>query len=121
MDDSVLRLARRAALDPHFLAHALAEYAALRGWDEPALAAALGVDAATLAAVRLCRAPRADAAGFREDTERIAVKFALDRDLLAKAARHGHAVARLARAEGDLSEPAMPFLAARDRKPERGE
>ena len=113
MHDSVVELARRAACDPHFLAYALAEYAAVNGWDDAALTAALGGDAAALAAARLCRTPRADPEGFRDDIGRIAAKFGLNRDVLGRAARHGQVAARLAQADG-ATPAAAPFLAARD-------
>lgn len=115
MHESVVELARRAGCDPHFLAYSLAEYAAANGWDERALGAALGASTEVLAAARLCRAPRAEPAGFREDVDRLAGKFGLDRDALARAARHGQVAARLAGSGGVQPEPAPPFLAARDR------
>ncbi len=116
MHDATIVTARRAGSDPYFLAFALAEYARREGLDEPALMALLGATPETLAGARLCRAPRADPAEFREDVARIAAKFGLDRDLLAKAARHGRVVASLRAAPG--TPPAVetaPFLAARDR------
>lgn len=115
MRDSVIELARRAEADPHFLAFALAEYAASEGLDEPALLVALGATPGTLASARLCRMPRADEDGFREDVDRIAAKFALNRDLLAKAARRGQVVAKVRRgADAAPSEPGV-FIAARDK------
>jgi hypothetical protein len=103
-------------IDPRFLAFALAEYADECGWDEPALMAALGATPETLAHARLCRMPRSDPAGFREDVDRIAAAFGLTREVLAKAARHGQAVARL-RPDPDapVPESVTPFLAARDK------
>ncbi|MBX9583717.1 MAG: hypothetical protein K2X87_25725, partial [Gemmataceae bacterium] len=83
MNDSVRRLANRVAVDPFFLAFALAEYARAEGLDDAGLAAALGTDADGLAHARLCRTPRADPDGFRADVERIAGKFGLDRQVLA--------------------------------------
>ena len=111
MHDAVVELARRAAADPHFLAFALAEYAGREVLDEAGLMATLGATAEALASARLCRTPRPDPAGFRADVDRIAAKFGLNRDALAKAARHGLVVADLRRAAAE----AAPFLAARDR------
>lgn len=116
MDEIVIRAARRAVIDPHFLAFALHEYAAERGWDEPALLTALGATPETLAHARLCRMPRGDTAGFKEDVDRIADKFGLNRDVLALATRHGRAVATV-RTDPDAAVPetVSPFLAARDK------
>jgi hypothetical protein len=115
MSESVIRMARRAAIDPRFLAFALHQYAENQQMDEPALTAALGATADTLAYARMCRTPRTDPDGFREDVTRIAAKFGLNPDVLAEAVRAGEvAVAR--RAAGQvLPETAAPVLAARDR------
>jgi len=115
MNESVARLAGRAGVDPFFLAFALAEYAAAERLDEAGLAAALGTAPAVLPHVRLCRMPRADADGFREDVGRIAARFGLDRDALAAAARHGQVVAAM-RAAADPAAAGF-LLAARDRPP----
>ena len=115
MNDAVLDLARRAAADPHFLAFALAEYAVRETLDEAGLMAALGATPETVASARLCRTPRPDPAGFRADVDRIAAKFGLNRDALAKAARHGLVVADLRRAAAESPAGAAAFLAARDR------
>lgn len=115
MTDAVLDLARRAAADPHFLAFALAEYAARESLDEVGLLAALGATPEALASVRLCRTPRTDPDGFRADADRLAAKFGLDRDTLARAARHGLVVAELRRAADESPAGAAAFLAARDR------
>lgn len=122
MTDAVIETARRAGVDPFFLAYALAEYARRESLDEAALAAALGATPETLASARLCRMPRADPAGFREDVDRVAAKFGLDRDRLAAMAKYGQVTASLAAdPTADLgtapSESAAPFLAARDRGP----
>ena len=115
MNDAVHDLARRAAADPHFLAFALAEYAHRETLDEAGLMVALGATAEALASARLCRTPRPDPDGFRADIDRIAAKFGLNRDVLAKAARHGLVVAELRRAAAESPAVAAPFLAARDR------
>ncbi len=108
------RLANRAGVDPFFLAFALAEYATAERLDETALAAALGTAPDVLPHVRLCRSPRADADGFREDVGRIAAKFGLNRDALAAVARHGQVVAAMRAAAADPTEAGY-LLAARDR------
>ncbi len=115
MNESVARLANRVAVDPFFLAFALAEYAAAEKLDAAALAAALGTTPDVLPHLRLCRAPRADADGFREDVDRIAAKFGLNRDVLAAVARHGQVVAAMrAAAAADPAEAGF-LIAARDR------
>ena len=117
MSESVARLANRVAVDPFFLAFALAEYATAEKLDEAGLAAALGTTPEALPHVRLCRAPRTDPAGFREDVERVAAKFGLNRDALAVAARHGEVVAAMRAAAEAAPADAGSFLAARDRRP----
>jgi hypothetical protein len=108
-------LANRVAVDPYFLAFALAEYAVAEKLDHGALAAALGTTPDVLPHVRLCRTPRADSDGFREDVDRIAVKFGLNCDVLGAVARHGQVVAAMrAAAAADPTEAGF-LLAARDR------
>lgn len=122
MDEMVIRAARRATVDPHFLAFALERYAEQQDMDEPALAAALGATPETLAHARLCRMPRTDPPGLREDVGRIADTFGLDRTVLARAVRAGEAaVAARAAAGQTLPESVTPMLAARDRRPDRPE
>jgi hypothetical protein len=119
MDEMVIRAARRAALDPYFLAFALARYAEEQQMDEPALSAALGATPDTLAHARLCRMPRTDPAGLREDVNRIAAKFGLNRGVLLLAARCGQVAAvHRAAVEQGVPEDAAPLLAARDREPD---
>lgn len=119
MDEMVIRATRRAALDTHFLAFALARYAEEQQMDEPALAAALGATPETLAHARLCRMPRTDPAGLREDVDRIAAKFGLNRGVLAMAVRAGEAaVDQSVAADRAVPESVTPMLAARDRQDE---
>jgi hypothetical protein len=116
MDELTIRTARRAAGNPYFLAFALHQFAEDRRMDDDALAAALGATADTLAHARLCRMPRTDPDGFREDVTRIAVKFGLNAGVLAQAVRSGQVVAvQRAAAEQPPPEVAAPLLAARDR------
>ncbi len=116
MNESVVRLTKRAAVDPYFLAFALTEYAAAGELSDDALAAALGTTPNVLAHVRLCPAPRADTEGFGADVERVATKFGLNRDVLTAAARLGHTVATMRAAAEENPEAAGKLLAARDRK-----
>src|SRR5689334_8115779 len=119
MDEMVIRAARRAAVDPHFLAFALHQYADGRQMDEDALMAELGATPETLAHARLCPTPRTDPDGLREDVDCIAAKFGLNRTALVKAVRWGEAaVARRAVVDQPLPETAAPLLAARDRPAE---
>ena len=116
MDELVIRAARRAAIDPHFLAFALHQFAEDRRMDEDALAAELGATPEALAHARLCRMPRTDPDGFREDVNRIATKFGLNAGVLAQAVRSGQVViAQRPAADQTLPETAAPLLAARDR------
>jgi hypothetical protein len=115
VNESVARLANRVAVDPFFLAFALAEYAAAEKLDDAALVAALGTTPDVLPHVRLCRAPRADSDGFREDVDRIAAKFGLSRDALVAVARHGQVVAAMRAAAAADPTEAGYLLAARDR------
>jgi len=116
MTDAVRTLAARAGTDPHFLAFAVAEYAAAEGLDEAGVLARLAATPDGLASARLCRMPRPAPVGFNEDVDRIAAKFGLDRDALAAVAKHGQVVADLRRAvEDQPAESAAPVLAARDR------
>lgn len=117
MNESVARLARRVAADPYYLSFALAEYAAAGGLDEAGLAAALGTTPDVLPHVRLCPAPRADPDGLREDVDRIAGTYGVDRVALIQVARTGQTVAAM-RAAQEANPTATGFvLAARDKAP----
>jgi len=112
MSDPLKRLAHRVENDPHFLACCLAEYARAEGLDDAALAQELGCGGEVLMGVRLCRAPRPDAASFRRDVREVAEHFALDAVRLAEIIRQGEAF-RLLR-EGGVGAPGF-LMAARDR------
>jgi len=112
MNNALKRLARRVEADPGFMASLLAEYARAEGLDDAGLAAALGCDEERLTGVRLCRAPRPDAAGFREDVRRVAERFAIDAGRLLEIVRQGEALRRLR--EGGEAAPGF-LMAARDR------
>jgi hypothetical protein len=117
MSESVSRLANRVAIDPFFLAFALSEYATAERLDEAGLAAALGIAIDVLPQVRLCPVPRPDPDGFRQDVDRIAKAFGLNRDVLATVARHGQAIVALRSTEVEKSAESGYLIAARDRPP----
>lgn len=109
-------LARRVESDPFFLAAVLADYARSEGLDDTGLVAALGCRLEDLPMLRLCRAPRADALGFREDLADIAGRFGLEQERLLVVIRQGQAVCHLRQATQTSAEPGF-LLAARDAPP----
>ncbi len=111
MSDPLKRLARRVENDPSFLACLLDEYARAEGLDDAALARELGCQPADLTGVRLCRAPRADPASFRDDVRQVAQRFALPLDRFLEIVRQGEALCRL---RGGAADPAGFLMAARD-------
>jgi hypothetical protein len=113
MSDPLEGLARQVADDTFFLAPLLADFARGEGLDDDALADRLGCRREDMAALRLCRAPRPDPAGFREDVECIAGHFRLDVDRLIEAVRRGQVLQRLRQEAGRSGS----LLAARDRPP----
>lgn len=117
MTDAADRLGRRASLDPHFLAFALKEFAESERLAEDALAGFLKTTLEGLARLRLCPAPRPDDEHFAADVDRLAAKFELDRDALARIAKFGLVLSEV-RPDPDASgsETVAPFLAARDAK-----
>jgi hypothetical protein len=115
MTNPLIPLAARVENDPFFLASALALYARSEELDDPALAARLGCPVEQLPRLRLCRMPRTDPAGFREDIAVLAGHFHLDELVLIEALKRGRVIQRLqgaARAEGGV------LMAARDREPQ---
>jgi hypothetical protein len=115
MADHLRALATRLETDPFFLACPLRHYAKGEGLSDHELAAHLNCSEEVLLPVRLCRAPAAQSESFYADIERIAVKFSLDADALAKAVRQGQAIVEMS--QGGESLPAL--LAARDHKAEK--
>lgn len=95
MADALAALAERAKGEPFFLASVLEAYARSEGLDDGGLAAALGCPVGELVMVRLCRTPRTDLDGFREDVTRVAERFGLDAERLAEAVKRGRVVSRL--------------------------
>ncbi len=120
MSDALQHLANRVASDPFFLAHPLAEFARSEQLDDVALAARLGCRVEDLPLIRLCRAPRPDPHGFRDDLTAIAGQFGLDPAALAVAVRHGQGLATLRAAPQPEGGPGV-LLAARDQGPPREE
>lgn len=122
MSDPLKRLARRVENDPRFLAGLLTEYARSEGLDEAGMARELGCEEAILTGLRLCRAPRPEAADFRQDVRQIAEHFSLDAVRLAEILRQGEAFRLLQ--QGGVGAPGF-LMAARDRSeeapPPRGE
>jgi hypothetical protein len=95
MSDRLEHFARRVADDPFFLASALTEYAHSEDLDDVGLAEALGCPVEALAPLRLCRRPRPDPAGMREDTARIGGRFGIDPVILADVVRRADALSIL--------------------------
>ena len=116
MIDPLEHMARRVEGDPRFLAPALAHYARGEGLDDRDLARALGCPPGDLAALRLCRMPASDPAGFRKDVDRLAARFGLSAGTLAEAVRRWQNLQQL-RGGGCAGK----FLAARDApRPDEG-
>jgi hypothetical protein len=111
MTDPLDALAARAEGEEFFLAPLLAAYARSEGLDDAGLASALGCPAGELARLRLCRAPRTDPAGFRDDVARIAERFRMEPRRLAEAVQRGRVVRRM-RAGGPAAGGFL--MAARD-------
>jgi hypothetical protein len=120
MSDALQHLANRVAIDPFFLAHPLAEFAQSEQLDDPGLAARLGCRVEDLTLLRLCRVPRSDPNGFRDDLAKVATRFGLDPSSLAVAVRHGQGLATLRAAPRPEGAPGA-LLAARDGDPSREE
>jgi hypothetical protein len=113
MSDPLDDLVAKATRDPFFLGFALAEYARTEGLTDDQLAARLDCPVGNLTMLRLCRAPRTDADGFRADVERIAERFGADAGRFAGVLRQAESTIRL-REAGPVSADAGFFLAARD-------
>lgn len=105
------RLAARAATDPLFLAHALAEFARSEGLDDAGLASRFGLTADQLTRLKLCGAPREGR--FAADVAAVAGRFGLDANALASAVTLGQALARV-RAKTPAGDHGGFLLAARD-------
>ena len=112
MTDSLASFAAFVADDPLFLAADLAAFAARAGLDDAALAAHLGGRPEALNDLRVCRAPRPEAADFRADIVAVAKRFGFDANALAQAVSGVRAVRRLR--AGASGRAGGFLLAARD-------
>jgi hypothetical protein len=121
MTDPLSAMAARAEREPFFLASVLAMYRDSKRLDEAGLADALGCRREDLLMLRLCRAPRTDGPGFREDIDCIAGRFGIDPQRLASVVKRGRVVARLQDGPASAREDAPTgwLMAARDREDER--
>jgi hypothetical protein len=117
MPDPLEMLAARAEQEPFFLAALLASYMRCDGINETELAAGLGCRREDLLMLKLCRAPRSEGPGFREDIDGISERFALDAERLAAVVKRGRVMARLeeARGSGRDAVEARFLMAARER------
>jgi hypothetical protein len=118
------RMAKRVEGDPFFLAPLLALFARSEGLDDAGLAAAFGRPVEILTDLRLCRAPRLDADGFRQDIAAIAGRFGLDAGVLATVVRRGQVLQAVTVSQQERSTADVgggSFLAARDAPPEPGD
>src|SRR5262249_26150942 len=106
-------LARRVQSDPFFLASALADYANSEGLDEQGLARRLGCPVETLTSLGLCRRPHPEPALFRQDIDRITLRFGVKVDVLAEIVRRSDALSVIR--QGAKSERGL-LMAAQDRK-----
>lgn len=104
-------MAERSRHEPFFFGCLLEQYAVAEGLDDAALAAKLGCEVADLRRLRLCRAPRDDQAGSREDVRRVAEALELDEGKLTHVVRRAK-VAAMFRGQGGS------LMAARDRDEE---
>jgi hypothetical protein len=105
------KMAERARREPFFLGWLLEQYAAPEQLDDVALAAELGCTLVDLRRLRLCRAPRTDAAGLLADIRHLADALGLDADRLARVIRRATVQVRFQGSAGFL-------MAARDRDEE---
>ena len=104
-------MAERTRHEPFFFGCLLEQYAVVGGLDDAALAAELGCKVADLRGLRLCRAPRDDQAGLREDVRRVAEALGLNEGKLTRVVRRAKATAMFQGKGGSL-------MAARDRDEE---
>lgn len=100
MNDPVEALARKVRDDPFFLAPVLEAYAADEENSDRRLLTDLDCGPSELTMLRLCRMPRAELAGFREDLARIADRFGIDLARLTHVVRRGDALMRMQSSSG---------------------
>jgi hypothetical protein len=121
MNEPLQSLARHVEDDPFFLASLLKLYAHGERLDDAGLAAAIGCRPEDLVMIRLCRAPRPDAAGFREDVSRVAERFGADRQKLAAVVRRSLVIRKMSMSKMSMSKSPQEgsLLAARDHDEEK--
>lgn len=107
----------KAAHDPFFLGFLLEVAASFGRLDATSLATSLGCSVDALTKLYLCRAPREDAAGFRDDVQRIAAFSGCDANSLARLLRHASAMGALRGSAAPA--PGSVLLAARDAPPDK--
>jgi hypothetical protein len=107
------RIANTAQKDPFFLGWWLERFRQAEGLDDAGLMARLGCRPEQLTRLRLCRFPRQDAAGFREDVTRICEAYALEPSRLAVVVRRAAVLVEL-EAPAGADEPVPTLMAARD-------
>lgn len=105
-------LAQRVQDDDFFLASALALYARTEQLGDQSLAEVLGCDVEALNLLRICRRPRTDDVGFRQDLQRISNHFDVQIGILAEAIRRAEALSALR--QGTSNQRGL-MMAARDR------
>jgi hypothetical protein len=115
MNESLLALIARARTDPHFLASLLQVYAETQNLDDAGLVAWLGCAPEDLPMLQLCRPPRTDNAGFREDVELICKRFHIEPTRLADCVKRARTLLRLRETEHRPTDAGY-LLAARDRE-----
>lgn len=95
MSSGLKALAERVRSDSYFLGSALSAFARSEQLDRASLSHWLGHDDVDLDRLALCRHPRLDAAGFRDDVDRIACRFAINAERLGEIVRHAQVLAAL--------------------------
>lgn len=115
MTDRLEAFRARAEREPFFLASLLAAFARAEDLDDAGVAAALGCKVEDMLMIRLCRAPRADARGYRDDIDSISGRFGLDPARLAEVVKRGRVLTRLLAAGEGADQPGW-LMAARDRE-----
>lgn len=115
MSSRIEAFAHRVQEDVFFLASALRDFADSEGLDDDALVTTLGCNADTLSLLRLCRRPRSEAPFFRQDVDRIALRFGIDPVLLAEIVRRSDSLRAF---QGSVADHRGLLMAARDRQDE---
>ncbi len=107
--------AEKASHDPFFLGHLLSFVAEGVARSGSTLSQRIGCNPGQITRLALCRCPREDGIGFRQDIEKIAAYVGCDAMELAQVVREGAALKALA--GGGIGQKTNTLLAARDRLP----